>query len=157
MRSIAFTIGALCAFGVSGALAENDGLRLARELDWRPAPAELPRGAEVAVLFGDPRAEGPFVVRLRAPAGYHIAAHKHPDLETVTVLSGVMRFGEGQKYDPAAERFLHAGDFVAATPGLAHWLTVNADAVVQVSGTGPWSVDYVDPRDRQQEKGAALH
>jgi len=149
MRSIALTLGAVCAFGVAGALAQQtSGLRRADNLDWRRAPGDLPRGAEVAILFGDPTSSGPFVVRLRAPAGYQIAAHRHPDLETVTVISGALRYGEGTRLDPRAETFVHAGDFFAATPGMGHWLTVNEDAVLQVSGTGPWTIDYLDPRDK---------
>ncbi|WP_457796865.1 cupin domain-containing protein [Methylocystis sp. S23] len=148
MRSIALTFGALCAFGVGGALADASGLRRADGLEWKPAPADLPRGAEIAVLFGDPLASGPFVVRLRAPAGYQVAAHKHPDLETVTVISGVLRYGEGARVDPRAETFIHAGDFLAAPAGMSHWIAVNEDTVVQVSGTGPWKIDYLDPRDK---------
>ncbi|QGM99004.1 cupin domain-containing protein [Methylocystis parvus] len=147
MRSIALTIGALCAFG-GAALADVSGLRRADGLDWRPAPSDLPSGAEVAVLYGDPMSSGPFVVRLRAPAGYQVAAHKHPDLETITVISGVLRYGEGQRLDPRSEAFVHAGDFFAAPAGMSHWIAINEDAVIQVSGTGPWKIDYIDPRDR---------
>jgi quercetin dioxygenase-like cupin family protein len=156
MRSIPFTLGALCAFVIGGALAQTTDIRRAKDLDWKAAPAELPRGAEVAVLFGDPQASGPFVVRLRAPAGYQVPAHKHPDFETVTVISGSLRMGQGQKVDPSAEAFLHAGDFIAAAPGMGHWLVVNDDAVVQVTGMGPWTVDYFDPRDNPRRKGASL-
>jgi quercetin dioxygenase-like cupin family protein len=155
MRSDILTFGALCAFGISSALAQTSGLRLANELDWKPAPADLPRGADVAALFGDPQASGPFVVRLRAPAGYQVPAHKHPDTETVTVLSGTLRFGEGLRLDPRAEKFLHAGDFFAAASGMGHWFTVNEDAVVQVTGVGPWKVEYLDPRDDPRQKGAS--
>lgn len=148
MRSIALTFGALCAFGAAAALADSSGLRRADSLDWRPAPAELPGGAQVAVLFGDPMSSGPFVVRLRAPAGYQVAVHKHPDLETVTVISGVLRYGEGLRLDPRAETFVHAGDFFAAPAGMGHWIAINEDAVLQVTGTGPWKIDYLDPRDK---------
>jgi quercetin dioxygenase-like cupin family protein len=155
MRSTVLTFGALCAFGIGGAFAQTSGLRLANELDWKAAPADLPRGAEVAVLAGDPQASGPFVVRLRAPAGYQLPAHRHPDVETVTVISGALRFGEGQRLEPGREKFLHAGDFVAAMPGAGHWFVVNEDAVVQVTGTGPWTIEYLDPRDDPRQKGAS--
>lgn len=154
MRSVVLAFGALCAFGVYGAAAQTSGLRFADDLEWKPAPADLPRGADVAVLFGDPQASGPFVMRLRAPAGYQVPAHKHADMETATVISGTLRFGEGPRLDPRAEKFLHAGDFIVATPGMAHWFTVNEDAVVQVSGTGPWKIEYLDPRDDPRQKGA---
>ncbi len=155
MRSIFLAFGALCALGAASALAETGSLRRAGELDWKAAPASLPRGAEVAVLFGDPFKPGPFVARLRAPAGYQVSVHKHPDIETVTVMSGVVRFGEGQHIDPRAEKFLHVGDFFAATPGMGHWFVVNEDAVLQVTGAGPWKIEYLDPRDDPQRKAAS--
>lgn len=157
MRSIALTFGALCVFSAA-ALAQTSGLRRADGLEWRPAPADLPKGAEVAVLYGDPRAPGPFVVRLRAKAGYQVPVHKHPDLETVTLISGSGRYGEGLRLDPKAETFIHAGDFFAAPAGMGHWIAVNEDAVLQVSGTGPWTIEYLDPRDkaRIEQQGAAL-
>lgn len=153
MRSKILLFSALCALFIGPASAE---LRHSDQLDWRPAPSSLPNGAQVAVLMGDPMGAGPFVVRLRAPAGYQVAAHKHPDVETITVISGALRFGEGQRLDPQREQFLHAGDFASATPGMGHWFVVNEDAVVQVTGTGPWKIDYLDPRDNPPARGAAL-
>jgi quercetin dioxygenase-like cupin family protein len=153
MRNTILLIGALGALSLGAASAE---MRRGDQLDWRPAPPDLPRGAQVSVLMGDPAAPGPFVVRLRAPAGYQVAAHKHPDVETITVLSGALRFGEGQRLDPQREQYLHAGDFTSAPAGMGHWLVVNEDAVLQVTGMGPWKIDYLDPRDNPQARGAAL-
>lgn len=146
MRFSALTLGAYCALGVLSACAQS-GVKQADDLDWMAAPSELPRGADVALLFGDPRQSGPFIVRLRAPAGYQVPAHRHPDLETITVLSGTLRVGEGKRFDPAAEQYVHAGGFFAAPAGMAHWIVANEDVVLQVTGTGPWRVDYVDPRN----------
>ena len=50
-----------------------------------------------AVLAGDPSKEGPFVIRVKAPAGYKIPAHRHPTDELVTVISGAAAFGMGDK------------------------------------------------------------
>ena len=80
---------------------------------WGPSPPSLPAGAQIAVLSGDPSKEGSsFVVRLKMPAGYEIAAHHHPTVENVTVLSGNLHAGMGDKLDkgkatvfePAASR-----------------------------------------------------
>src|SRR5689334_22925476 len=59
-------------------------------IEWKPGPAALPPGAMMAVLEGDPANEGPFVVRFKFPAGYHIAPHTHPKTERVTVISGAL-------------------------------------------------------------------
>ena len=40
----------------------------ANDIKWGNAPPSLPKGAKVAVLYGDPGKPGPFVTRLMAPA-----------------------------------------------------------------------------------------
>jgi len=50
----------------------------ADRLQWGPAPPVLPKGAQFAVLSGDPTKAGPFTLRLKAPAGYKIPAHTIP-------------------------------------------------------------------------------
>jgi quercetin dioxygenase-like cupin family protein len=86
-------------------------------------------------------------MRVRAPAGYQLAPHTHPGLEMVTVLSGVLRIGVGKHVDPGMERFIHAGGFTVMPPGLAHWVAVNENVVLQISGMGPWGINYLDPMD----------
>lgn len=149
MRTFALQIsaGAFFAFSSSGAVAESASVVLANGLVWKAAPGAFQRGAEVATLFGDPTKAGPFVIRLRAPGGYQIAAHSHEDMELLTVISGAFRFGQGKQIDPGVEKFVHAGDFVAIPPGVEHWLVANEDAVVQVNGVGPMKINYLDPRD----------
>lgn len=52
-----------------GAMAA-DGQMVATKGDavqWKPAPPAYPKGAQMAVLLGDPSKEGPFVVRLKFP------------------------------------------------------------------------------------------
>jgi quercetin dioxygenase-like cupin family protein len=71
----------------------------AESLKWGPAPPVLPKGVEIAVLAGDPGKKGPFVVRLKIPAGLKVPAHRHPTAEGVTVISGDFRFGMGDKLD----------------------------------------------------------
>ena len=41
----------------------------ADSIKWGDAPPSLPKGAKVAVLYGDPSKAGPFCMRLVAPAG----------------------------------------------------------------------------------------
>jgi quercetin dioxygenase-like cupin family protein len=62
-----------------------------QDIKWGPAPASLPPGAELAVLYGDPSKEGEFAMRLKGAKGYHIAPHTHPKPEIVTVISGTVR------------------------------------------------------------------
>ena len=64
---------ALMAFvvlGVSGALADDMKMPMnGKDIKWGPAPPFFPKGAEFAVLSGDPSKDGLYVVRLKMPAG----------------------------------------------------------------------------------------
>src|SRR5262245_26885037 len=60
---------------------------------WGPAPASLPPGAQAAALLGHPTKEGPFVLRLKFPAGFVIPPHRHSKDEFVTVISGGFAVG----------------------------------------------------------------
>jgi hypothetical protein len=50
----------------------------AAELNWGPAPPVFEKEAQMAVVSGDPSKPGPFVVRLKAPAGFKVMPHFHP-------------------------------------------------------------------------------
>ena len=44
------------------------------DLKWGPVPPVLPKGAEIAVLSGNPFEKGAYVLRLKMPAGYKLPA-----------------------------------------------------------------------------------
>ena len=75
-----------------------------QEIEWGPAPAALPAGAQVAVLLGDPSKQGLFAMRLKVPKGYSIPPHSHPAQEVVTVVSGTINLGMGETADQSKER-----------------------------------------------------
>src|SRR2546429_2883939 len=81
----------------------------ADEVKWGPAPPNIPAGAQIAVLAGDPSSEGPYVVRLKMPANYKVPAHYHPKDEIATVISGDFHVGMGDKLDMQKGVMLHAG------------------------------------------------
>lgn len=122
------------------------------DLKWGPAPAVFPAGAQMAVLSGDPGKPGVFVVRLKMPAGYKIPAHHHPTDEYVTVISGDLSLGMGDKLDPARAAKLAPGGFAMAGAKMNHFALSSGGAVVQVSAEGPFAMTYVnaadDPRGR---------
>jgi quercetin dioxygenase-like cupin family protein len=116
-------------------------------LKWGPAPPILPKGAQVAVLYGDPDKPGPFVFRLRFPAGYKVAAHMHPNDYDVTVLTGTMYLGMGDKLDTAQGQALNAGGYLHLPKGMHHYEWSPEDTVIQLSGTGPVGMTYINPAD----------
>jgi anti-sigma factor ChrR (cupin superfamily) len=88
----------------STALAEDMKAPVnAKDLKWGPAPNVLPKGAQVAIVSGDPFRDGPYVLRLKIPKGYKFPAHSHPTTEGVTVLSGNFHIGMGDKFDEKRE------------------------------------------------------
>ena len=141
---------------VAGALAVSAGTAMAQvnpsDLKWGPAPAVFPKGAKLAVLSGDPSKPGPFVIRLKMPAGYRIAAHHHPTDEYVTVISGDFRLGMGDKLDKAKTKALAAGGFGVAPQGMNHYAWTKTGTVVQVSAEGPFAMVYVNPADDPSKK-----
>ena len=69
----------------TGAVADDMKMPVnVSQIKWEPAPNFVPKGAQIAVLSGDPSKDGPYVVRLKLPAGYKIPAHNHPTMTTGT-------------------------------------------------------------------------
>jgi hypothetical protein len=50
----------------------------AEDIEWKPFAA-FPPGARLAVLVGDPKQAGPYVIRVRLPAGVRMMPHKHAE------------------------------------------------------------------------------
>ena len=114
---------------------------------WGPAPPVLPKGAQIAVLSGDPFKPGPYVLRLKLPAGYQIPAHQHPTVENVTVLSGQFYAGMGDKLDKKNALRFSAGGFASLPAGMNHYAWAGTASVVQVHGEGPFAFVYVNPAE----------
>lgn len=121
-------------------------------MQWGPAPPSLPPGAQAAILLGHPAKEGPFVLRLKFPAGFVIPPHRHSKDELVTVMSGRLRIGAGETLDRAAMKALAPASFVHLPAGMPHAAAADGETVVQINGTGPFDVVYVDPNDDPRRK-----
>ena len=116
-------------------------------------PPSLPPGVKLAILQGDPGKEGLFVYRLKLPAGYKVPPHFHKSGENVTVLSGVLFFAAGEKFDQGAGKELAAGSFVIMPATHPHFAWAGAqETLVQVHGVGPTDITYVNPADDPRKK-----
>jgi quercetin dioxygenase-like cupin family protein len=122
------------------------------EIQWRPAPAVLPAGAQGAVLYGDPNKEGLFSMRFRLPKGYRVPPHTLSKAGFFTVISGTFRIGMGEKADPSKAKAMPAGSFIALAPGTPHFVAVDEETVVQLNNIGPWVITYIDPKDDPRHK-----
>jgi len=124
------------------------------DVKWGQPPPSLSKGAEFAVVSGDPGKAGPFVIRLKFPAGYKVAPHWHPTDENVTVLSGTMALGMGEKFDPSAMKELSPGSFAVLPAEMRHFAMAKTAAVLQVHGMGPFVLNYVNPADDPSKASA---
>lgn len=153
-----FRIGAIVvALGVGAlvlvpASATNFTSVPSSEIKWVDAPSIGP-GAKTAVIEGDPKGTGPFVMRLKVPPNTKIGVHTHPADENVTVLSGTLYFAASDKYDAKAAKAFDTGSYFSIAKGKPMFAyTKNKEAVLQLHGTGPWGVTYADPADAAPKK-----
>ncbi|TCH96363.1 hypothetical protein EJV46_20500 [Roseococcus sp. SYP-B2431] len=153
-RQLAAGILAAAALPVRAALAQaahrHDGDAHATvqpdALRWTAPPAYA-RGAQFAVVRGDPTREGFYVVRLKVPAGFRIAPHTHPNDENVTVLSGGFNIGVGDRLDETKGELVRAGGFSFVAKGMTHYAWFTQETEIQLHGTGPQGITYVNPAD----------
>lgn len=107
--------------------------------------AAFPTGAKLAVLVGDPKKAGPYVVRVKVANGVKLMPHTHPEDRIYTVISGVFYIGLGKTFDESKLVAYGPGSVVvlpAHTPHF-HWAK-SGEYVTQVTGVGPLGIDYVD-------------
>jgi anti-sigma factor ChrR (cupin superfamily) len=115
-------------------------------IQWMASP-RLPKGALVAVVHGDPRKEGHYIILARMPDGYSVPAHWHTQTENVTVISGIFNVGMGDKLDKTKGEALGPGGFFSSGSQMRHYAWTTGDTLIQVTGMGPFDVTYVDPKD----------
>lgn len=147
MKPMFLTIVLVAAILVAlPAIAQN--AMTPNEIKWGPAPPSVQPGAQMAVLEGDPSAStGDFTVRIKMPDGYKIAPHWHPKRENVTVLSGTLKVGMGDKWDDAKLMSFAAGSFAYMDPEMHHYAAAAGNTVIQIHGMSPLQINYVDPKD----------
>jgi pimeloyl-ACP methyl ester carboxylesterase len=103
-------------------------------------------GIETVVLKGDPNQSGVYTIMLRVPPHTRIAAHSHRDDRVATVISGTWRIGYGNTFDAAKLKSLPPGSFYTEPPSRTHFAETREEpVVVQITGNGPSSTQYVDP------------
>jgi quercetin dioxygenase-like cupin family protein len=106
------------------------------DMQWTDYPNRP--GVKLAMIEGDLTKPGPFMMRVRFPAGYKLAPHTHPGIEHTTVLSGALRVGYGTKDDGPSD-VLPAGSVIVTPPNTPHFVSTTQETIVQTHGIGPWS------------------
>jgi quercetin dioxygenase-like cupin family protein len=121
-------------------------------IKWGDPPPFIPKGSKLAVLYGDPAKEGMVVIQAKLPANYRIPAHSHPTDEVMTVLSGTLLFGMGDKLDAGKAKAFQTGSVIVTPAKTNHFVLTKQPVVVQVTGMGPLVFTYANPADDPSKK-----
>ena len=116
-------------------------------VQWVPAPALFPRGAQIAVLGGDPFKPVVLKVLISMPGGYRMPPHFHATDEHVEVRQGTFLVGMGDKLDVKKTIPLAVGDTATAPAGMHHYFVTRGATIVSVTIMGPYILTYVHPKD----------
>jgi quercetin dioxygenase-like cupin family protein len=120
---------------------------LPEDIQWKPFPA-FPPSARLAVVVGEPTGPGPYVIRVKLPAGVKLMPHTHPEDRVYTVISGVFSIGLGEHFDSAKLEAYPPGSVIVLPGGTPHFHWARSgDYITQVTAIGPLGLEYVDPGD----------
>jgi quercetin dioxygenase-like cupin family protein len=121
------------------------------QLKWKPNP-RVP-GLGVAHIISKGTEPGPYVYRVQFPKGRMVQPHWHPDDRTYTVLKGNWYIGWGETFDESKLIKLGPGSFYTEPARVPHFVaTPDGEAVVQITGTGPTTINYVHPAHDKRKK-----
>jgi hypothetical protein len=141
-------IGMSALHSWASGLAGMEVIKSPNEVTWGTAPPELQPGAQLAVISGNPSKAGTiYSLRLKMPDGYKFAPHWHPKDVNVTVISGAMGIGMGDKFDEKRGQLVKTGGFVLEPKQMHHYAWAHGPTVIEVYGEGPFVMNYVNPSD----------
>jgi quercetin dioxygenase-like cupin family protein len=120
---------------------------LPEDIAWQPFAA-FPPAVRLAVVVGHPAEPGPYVIRVKAPAGTKLMPHRHPEDRIYTVMSGVFYIGLGEEFDGDKVVAYPPGSVIVLPGDTAHFhWAKSGEYVTQVTAVGPLGLDYLDPDD----------
>jgi quercetin dioxygenase-like cupin family protein len=122
-------------------------------LTWKDNP-NIPKGAQVAVLQEPSPTNGNVSIqRVKFPANYKVPPHTHPSAETITVISGRIGLGSGEKFEAKATDMVTASAFYSHPANHPHYVwTENEEAIIQVQSVGQRGITYINPADDPRKK-----
>ena len=128
---------------------------LPEDIEWKPFPA-FPPSVRLAVVVGEPSKIGPYVIRVKVPAGERLMPHKHPEDRIYTVMSGVFYIGLGEEFE-ADKLEAYPPGAVIILPGNTwhfHWAK-SGEYVTQISAIGPLGLEYVSSKDDPRNQSSS--
>ena len=121
LAAVAASLAVTAALGAQPVITAASVLLRDSDVKWGDPPPALEKGASFALISGDPTTGGPYVIRLKMPAGYKVAPHWHPTAENITVISGTFALGMGEKFDPAALKDFGPGSYGLMPAEMRHF------------------------------------
>jgi hypothetical protein len=121
---------------------------VAAGLAWTDAKS-IPPGAQMVLLYGSPDRSGPYIMRIKFPAGYKLPPHRHEDARAVTVLQGNYWSAVGDAFDQGRLKKFGPRDYYTTDAGVNHFAWAETEVIIQESGMGPVSspIEFVNPAD----------
>jgi quercetin dioxygenase-like cupin family protein len=105
---------------------------------------------EFDVLSGSPQKAGsPFVIRMKIADGGKILPHWHPVDENITVISGTLFMGRGEKFDQSKGEEMRTGGYMLIPREEKHYMWARGETVVQIHGIGPFRTYWVGPSEEK--------
>ena len=139
---IAATVAVLLI--TTGALAQDSALEPVRlapgDMDWGDGD-----GVARVVIAGNNETAGMYAYRVRFPEGFMNEPHFHPDDRIVTIISGTLLVGFGERFDEGAMRALPTGSVWTEPGNQPHFVRApDGEVVIQVIGVGPSGTTQVE-------------
>ena len=120
---------------------------LSEDIEWKPFAA-FPASARLAIVVGEPTEPGPYLIRVKVPAGVRLMPHTHPEDRIYTVISGVFYIGLGDEFDSDKLAAYPPGSVIVLPGGTSHFhWAKSGEYVTQVNAMGPLGLDYLDCHD----------
>jgi quercetin dioxygenase-like cupin family protein len=105
----------------------------------------FPKGAQLAVMVGNPTMPGPYVIRVRLPSGVRMMPHRHTEDRIYTVITGIFYIGLGDTFDEHTLVPYGPGSVVVLPGGQSHFHWARSgEYITQVTAIGPLGLEYVD-------------
>ena len=130
VRLLLTLAGVAISFAVPSLMAQDTMKNvMADEAVWKDDP-NLPKGAQSAVLIGDPSKAETIVLRVKFPPHYKVPPHNHTWSEVVTVLSGSCWNGMGDDMEKGV--MLKPGSvFVLPANHVHHTWTTDEEVILR--------------------------
>lgn len=112
-------------------------------LTWRPAAP----GVELGIAEGTPAAGARFTMMLRFEDGSWIPPHWHNVEKVLTVISGELLLGEGDRLDAQATRRFGPGSVIVVPAERRHYEGGTGNTLVSLTAIGPFRTTMVPSGD----------